>query len=110
VPVAAIAKVDHQLAAPGVIGDQQQHQRELGVQPGARARKPADPEPQAEHDREQRAWRRDAPEKLALHDLEALERNRVLGLRVIHEQARQIEKPREPGHHENEMERFDEQH
>ena len=107
VPVALMPEIQHQLAAPEVVGDQRRDQRELGVQPDARAAEPAEPEPQAEADREHAARRRDAPEELALHDLEALDRRPVLRLRVIDEQARQVEQTREPGHHEHDVQRLD---
>ena len=37
-------------------------------------------------------------------------RNPVARLRVVDEQARQVEQARDPGHHEDEVQRFDEQH
>src|SRR6185503_7352244 len=108
--IAPKAEVEQQLAAPEVISNQQCDQRELGVQPAARALKPAKPEPQPERQCQHAARRGDAPEELALHHLEALERNRVARLRVVNEKARQVEEARKPRHHEDEVQRLDEQH
>src|SRR5262249_23170732 len=57
-----------------------------------------------------RPRRHDSPEELALHQLEALDGNPVLGRRVIDEQPRQVEQPGEPGHHENDVQRLHPKH
>ena len=56
------------------------------------------------------AGRHDAVKQLALHDLEALAAGVVVGHGVIDEQARQVEQAGEPGHHEDDVERLDDEH
>jgi hypothetical protein len=54
-------------------------------------------------------WRHDAEIELALHQLESLDADAIVGrrLRVIDEQARQVEQPREPRDHEDDVQCLD---
>src|SRR5258705_5229994 len=68
------------------------------------------PQPQAEHDRQDAAWRHDAEEQFALHDFEAFAAGRIVAHGVVDEQARQIKQSREPGDHEDDVKRLDPEH
>src|SRR6266852_434201 len=107
--ISVARKIGKQLAAVQMIGDQQDDDPELGVEPGTREAV-AEPQPSAEGEGQQRARRHDAPVELALHDLEPLPARRVLGQGVVDEQTRQVEQPGEPSHHENDMQRLDPEH
>jgi len=107
--VSIVLEVCEQLAQPQVMRDQDCDQRHLGVKPSA-GDPIALPEPHAECDGEHGARRHDAEVELALHDLEALDADRVGGQRVVHEQPRQVEQPGEPAHHEHDVERLDPEH
>ncbi len=100
----------HQAPAPEVVQDEQRDQRELRVQPAAGAAEPCQPQPQPEGEREDGARRHDAPEELALHELEALDGGPVARHRVVDEKPRQIEQAREPGHHEDDVQRLYPEH
>ena len=108
-PVAIAAKVQHQLAEPDVMRDQDGNQRELGMKPAA-GNSVTQPEPHPEREGQHRARRHDAEVELALHHLETLDADRVARLRVVDEQARKIEQPREPRDHGNDVQRFDPEH
>src|SRR3989442_2145234 len=108
--IAVGGEVAQQPTAPDVIADQERDQGDLGVQPARGAAEPAEPQPDAEDDGQDRARRHESPVELALHQLEALDRGSVGGHRVIDEEARQVEKPREPGHHEDDVQRFHPEH
>jgi len=104
----------HAEAEPGrpepVAEHHEQHDEEkLRMQPAARKSPPL-PQPDAEDHRQHRARRHDAPEQLALHQLEAFERQAILAHRVVDEQARQVKKAGEPGHHEYDVQRLDPEH
>ncbi len=100
--VGILPELLHQHAAPDVVGDQQHHQQQLEVHPaGGVGLGVHGDHPDAEGGGDHRAGGHDAPEQLALHDLEALIARLVTGLGVVDEQPRQVEQAREPGHHED---------
>src|SRR5262245_1085761 len=74
--VTVVLEVAEEQAAPDVIDDEEDDERQLEVQPlHVLVRLPGvgEKEPQAEDGREHAAGRGDAPEQLALHDFEALD-------------------------------------
>ena len=101
-PVAVVLEVGQQLAAIDVIGDQNHHQRQFGVQPTARDAV-TQPQPQAEHHGEQPTRCHDAVEEFSLHDLETLDAHLVFGHGVVDKQPRQVEQASEPGNHEDDV-------
>src|SRR5687767_4230759 len=108
--VAPGGEIAQQPAAPEMVDDQNSYHADLGVQPAAGPAEPAEPQPQAEGDGEHGTRGHDAPVELALHQPEALERHTVLGHGVVHEQAGQVEQPREPGDHGHDVQRLDPEH
>ena len=109
VAVVVVFEVCDQFAAVNMVGDECRDEGELGVQPAA-ADAVAEPEPGAEDNCQYRARGHDAVEELALHDLEALAADAVVAHGVVHEQAREIEQPGEPGDHENNVQRLEPEH
>lgn len=109
VPVFPECLQDH--AAPDVVEDQEPDQHELEGHPaGVQIARHVMEDGDAGQQRQYRTRRHDAPEKFALHDLEAFQAGPVGRHRVIHEQARQVEQTREPGDDENNVKRLDPEH
>src|SRR5205814_2974037 len=103
-------EIAQQHAAPQVVGREQRAERHLDVQPARGAAEPAEPQPDPKDEGEHAARGHDAPIELALHELEALARGRVLGHGVVDEESRQVKQSREPGHHEDDVEGLDPEH
>jgi len=107
-PVPVVGKILEELAAVEVVREGEGDDGELRVQPGSG--NAVAPQPGAEDEGQHGPGGHDAPVELALHDFEALAARRVLGHRVIDEQARQVEQAGKPGDHEDDMQRLDPQH
>lgn len=103
-------QVRKQHAAPGMVGDEADHQRGLGVQPAA-DETVAEPQPEAEADR-QYAQRRDEAVELPCHQQQALPLGNAVGRHhgEVHEYAGQVEEPGEPAGDENDVKGFYPEH
>jgi len=86
-----------------VVGDQCDNQNELGLKPPKFNNVVIDADKDDAEQHSQNGANGHDREQFSLHGGESLPADRVFGLCVVNEQSGQIKQPREPGHHEGDM-------
>lgn len=86
-----------------MVGDQRDDQDELGLKPPKFDNAVIDTDQDDAEQGGQNGANRHDCEQFSLHRGESLPADRVFGFCVVNEQPGQIKQPREPGHHEGDM-------